>query len=133
MTARSDQDAALRKELEAVPTGKRLDYLAALSPERLREFKRILPQDDVKTLNRHVDLLAAKRKKPTLDSWLADARAGKAATPEAMVEVLREVFDKLRPQDVEWIKRIDATAAAGSFSKRQQAVIRGIYERYFVR
>ena len=70
-------------------------------------------------------------KRPSVESWLADARAGHAATPEAMVEVLREVLDRLRPQDKQWIERIDRTAAAGSFSKRQREVIGAIYAKYF--
>ncbi len=48
-----------------------------------------------------------------------------------MVEVLRERADRLRPQDALWLDRITTTASAGSYSKRQEAVIRGIYERYF--
>jgi hypothetical protein len=49
-----------------------------------------------------------------------------------MVEALREVLEKIRPQDAAWIRRIEETASAGGYSKRQAAVIEGIYRRYFV-
>ena len=131
MSTPNDPDV-LRRELESIPPGERLDYLANLPPERQNAFKRILPRADLQKLNLHIDRLARQRRKPTLESWLADARDGRASTPEAMIEVLREVSDRLRPKDLEWIQRIETTAAAGGLSKRQQDVIRSIYARYFV-
>ena len=84
-----DEQAALRQTLEAVAPAKRLDYLAGLPREELARYKRILPPDDLKKLMQHIDLLVRRKRAPTVESWLADARAGQAATPEAMVEVLR--------------------------------------------
>ena len=107
-----DDDAALRAELEAIARKDRLTYLAGLPAERQMLFRRILPMEDIRKLNQRVDLLERERRKPTLESWLADARAGRAATPEAMVEVLKELADRLRPQDADWIRRIDETASA---------------------
>ena len=133
MRGSHDDKAALRRALEAVPPGERLDFLAGLPREELMRYKRILPPDDLKKVNQHSDLLVRRQRTPTVESWLADARAGRAATPEAMVEVLREVLDRLRPQDADWVRRIDETAAAGGFSKRQRAVIGAIYTRYFQR
>jgi Mg/Co/Ni transporter MgtE len=132
MSPADHENAALRQELEAIPREDRLDYLAKLPPDRQARFKRILPKEDLAKLNQHIDRLVRKQRTPTLESWLADARAGRASTPEAMVEVLREVSDRLRPQDAAWIQRIDATASAGGFSKRQRDVIHAIYARYFV-
>jgi hypothetical protein len=128
----SDDPNALRRELAAIPPDERLDYLAGLPADRQVAFKRILPRADLAKLNAHLDRLARLRRKPTLESWLADARDGRASTPEAMIEVLREMGDKLRPKDAEWIRRIETTASAGGFSKKQQEVIRAIYARYFV-
>jgi hypothetical protein len=129
--ARDHERTRLLEELQAVPRGQRIEYLAGLPPERRTAFKRILPRDDIRKLNDHIDRLRRRRAIPTHESWLADARAGRAASPDAMVEVLREKLDQLRPQDALWIKRITDTASAGSYSKRQEEVIRGIYARYF--
>ena len=128
---RDDETARLRKELEAIPREGRLDYLAGLPPERQAPFKRILPREDLRKLNRHIDRLARQRAAPSYEKWIAEARTGRAATPDAMVEALLEVKDRLRPQDATWIDRITDTASAGSFSKRQEQVIRAIYARYF--
>ncbi len=130
---RPDPDeAALRERLAAIPRAARLDFLANLPRDEQVRYRRILPPEDVRKLTEHVDRLVRARRRPTLESWLAEARAGRATTPEAMVEVLREAFDSLRPQDAAWIRRMDETASASGFSKRQQQVIRAIYERYFV-
>lgn len=126
----SDPDR-LRQKLQSIPAPERLDFLADLPAAEQVQYKRILGPDDVKKLNAHIDRRRRDAKKVTVESWLAEARAGRATTPDAMVEVLREVFDRLRPQDADWIRRIDATASAGSFSKRQREVISGIYARYF--
>ena len=131
MSSTDDERAVLRRRLEAVPPGERLDYLAGLPREELTRFKRILLPEDLKKLMRHIDLLVRQRRTPTVESWLADARAGRAATPEAMVAVLREIVARMRPQDADWIRRMDETAAAGGFSKRQREVIGAIYARYF--
>ena len=51
-----------------------------------------------------------------------------------MVEVLLENRDRLRPNDREWIEKIDATAAGLvgiAFTPRQSKVIREIYFRYY--
>lgn len=128
----TSENAALRERLAAIPKNERLDFLANLPREELVRFKRILPKEDLRKLTDHIDRLLRASRKPTLESWLAEARAGRASTPEAMVEVLREAAHRLRPQDAIWLRRIDETAAAGGFSRRQQQVIRGIYERYFV-
>ncbi|MBT8485123.1 MAG: hypothetical protein KJO43_06055 [Phycisphaerae bacterium] len=126
-----DEAARLRRELEAVTPSERLDYLAALPPERQNRFKRILSRDEIKKLNDHIDRLLRQRAKPTYESWIADARAGRASSPDAMIEALRENASRLRPRDAQWIERISETAGGRSFSKKQEAVIRGIYERYF--
>jgi len=126
------QDAdQLRRELEAIAPAERLDYLASLPPDRLALFKRLLSRDEVRKLNQHIDRVTRRRAKPSYESWLAEARAGRASSPDAMVEALKERADRLRPSDALWIDRITTTASAGSYSKRQEAVIRGIYERYF--
>ena len=114
-----------------MPREERLDYLAALPADRQAKFRRILPREDVKKLNNHIDRMLRRRAAPSREQWLADARAGKASSPDAMVEVLLELGEKLRPQDASWISRITATASAGAYSRRQQDVIRGIYTRYF--
>jgi len=114
-----------------VPREKRLDYLADLPPDRQTLFKRILPREDIKKLNDHINRLTRKRATPTYETWLADARAGRASSPDAMIEVLRENAARLRPQDSTWITRITDTASAGAFSRRQEEVIRAIYARYF--
>jgi hypothetical protein len=121
----------LRAELEEIPRAERLDYLAALPADRLAAFKRVLSPGEVRKLNQHIDRATRRRAEPTYESWLAEARAGRATSPDAMVEVLRERAERLRPQDALWIDRIATTASAGSYSKKQAAVIRGIYERYF--
>ena len=48
-----------------------------------------------------------------------------------MIEALLEQFDRLRPQDATWIRRIADTASGSGYSKRQEEVIRAIYARYF--
>ena len=121
----------LRRELEAIPRPERLAYLAGLPSDRLVAFKRLLSRDEVRKLNQHIDRETRRRAKPTYESWLAEARAGRASSPDAMVEVLRECADRIRPRDALWLDRITTTASAGSYSKKQAAVIRGIYERYF--
>lgn len=126
-----DEDDALRKELEAVPREDRLDFLAGLPRERQVRFKRILPPGDITKLIEHIDRQVARRAKPSYETWLAEARAGRAANPDAMIEALREIAAKLRPQDAMWISRIADTASAGSYSSRQEQVIRSIYARYF--
>lgn len=119
MSTAADPQAALRRELEAVPAAERLDYLAALPRERLVAFKRILSRDDVAKLNAHIDRQVAKRHAPTLENWLAAARAGNAETPEAMVEVLREIIDRLSTADAGWIRRIEETSGAVGYSRKQ--------------
>ncbi|MHC4993064.1 MAG: hypothetical protein ACYTGC_18990 [Planctomycetota bacterium] len=123
--------ARLSKELEAIPRSERLDFLANLPPDRRARFKRILPREDIKKLNDHLDRLVRKRATPTAETWLAEARAGRASSPDAMVEVLQEQLERLRPQDATWIRRISDTASGGAYSKRQEEVIRAIYARYF--
>jgi hypothetical protein len=130
-TGSSDQTAALRKELEAVPKPERLDYLANLPRDRQASFKRILSPEELKKLNEHIDRLVRQRSKPTYETWIAEARAGRASSTDAMIEVLREENHRLRPQDALWISRISETASAGSYSRRQQEVIGAIYDRYF--
>lgn len=131
MGGTDDERARLLEELQAIPKGERLEYLAGLPTDRRAQFKRILPREDIKKLNDHVDRQLRRRSLPTYESWIADARAGRATTPDAMVDVLLEQPDRLRPQDLTWIRRITETASAGSYSKRQEAVIRAIYARYF--
>jgi hypothetical protein len=132
MSPNQHDPAALRRELEAIPRAERLDWLAGLPRQRQTAFKRILPRDDLARLNRRIDDLERQRRIPTVESWLADARAGRANSPDAMIEVLKEVAGRLRPQDAQWIGRIETTASAGGYSKRQRAVIEGIYARYFI-
>ncbi len=62
-----DDAASLRAELEAIPKGERLDYLAGLPNERRELFARILPPDDRRKLIRRIDLLEKKRREPTLE------------------------------------------------------------------
>ena len=126
-----DELALLRKELEAVPKPDRLDFLASLPPDRQVRFKRILAREDIKKLNSHMDRLVRQRSAPSYEKWIAQARAGCATSPDAMVEVLQEQAERLRPQDSIWISRITETASAGAYSKRQEQVIRAIYSRYF--
>ncbi|MHC5003460.1 MAG: hypothetical protein ACYTJ0_10085 [Planctomycetota bacterium] len=134
MERNDDADRArLLKELQAVPKAERLDYLAGLPPERRAEFKRILPREDIRKLTSHMDRLVRQRSAPSYETWIADARAGRASSADAMVEVLREALDRLRPQDATWIRRITDTSPGGSYSKRQEEVIRAIYARYFGR
>lgn len=117
--------------LQSIPAEERLDYLADLPRSEFMRFKRVLSPADLAKVNQHIATRKRDAAKPTLESWLADARAGRASTPDAMIAVLREIQDRLRPQDATWIKRIEDTAAAGSYSQKQRAVIAGIYERYF--
>lgn len=132
MDDRGDKERErLRRELEAVPKSERLDYLAGLPAERRLSFKRILPREDIKKLNSHMDRLTRRRATPSYETWIAEARAGRASSPDAMVEVLGEQLDRLRPQDSTWIRRITDTSSGGAYSKRQEEVIRAIYTRYF--
>jgi predicted transcriptional regulator len=131
MNSPADAQAALRRELESIPAAERLDYLADLPRERLAAFRRALTRDELAKLNAHLDRQVARRHAPTLENWLAAARAGNAETPEAMVEVLREILDRLAPPDRTWIDRIEKTSGAVGYSKRQRAVIAGIYAKYF--
>ena len=118
-------------ELTAVPKHERLRYLAALPEARLRAFKQIMPPADIKKLNDHIDRALKKAAEPSYEKWIAEARAGRASTPDAMIEALREIEGKLKPQDALWVSRITDTASAGGFSRKQTAVITGIYARYF--
>lgn len=118
-------------DLQAIPREKRMDWLADLPPDRLAEYRRILPRDDLAKLNRHIEGRIRDARRPTLESWKEDARAGRATSVDAMITVLREVRDRLRPTDAQWIDRIEKTAAGRSYSRKQEATIRGIYARYF--
>ncbi|MHC4908566.1 MAG: hypothetical protein ACYTF9_02445, partial [Planctomycetota bacterium] len=106
----------------------RMDFLADLPRDELAKFKRLLPPEDIKKLNRHIDLRVKQAKRPTVESWLADARAGKATTTEAMVEVLGEITYRLHAQDVTWLRRLKDVAAP---SRKQSDVIRRMYRKYF--
>lgn len=121
----------LMAELVAQPKERRLDWLADLPRDRLQQYKRILGREDIRKLNEHIDRRIAASKAPTVESWLAEARAGKATSPDAMIEVLREIAPKLRDTDALWVDRIATTAAGRSFSRKQLATLRGIYARYF--
>ena len=123
--------ARLREELQAVPKPQRLDFLADLPPARQAVFKRILSREDIRKLNEHLDRRVRTRARPSYEVWIAEARAGRATTPDAMIEVLSESTDRMRPEDAAWIKRITLTASGRSFTKRQEQVIRGIYARYY--
>ena len=122
---------ALIQELQAIPKPERLDYLARLPEERQRAFKRILPPDDIRKLNDAITRAKTKPKVMTTEAWLAEARAGKATSVDAMIGVLREIEARLRPQDLQWISRIEETAKGRSFSRKQAAVIERMYRRYF--
>ena len=121
----------LRSELEAIPREDRLEFLANLPRDRQVAFKRILPPDAIEKLIAHLNRRVQRSKVPSREQWLAEARAGRAASPDAMIEVLLASDTKLRPKDAMWIKRIADTAAAGAFSRKQEEVIRSIYARYF--
>ncbi|MCA9296250.1 MAG: hypothetical protein KC983_07020 [Phycisphaerales bacterium] len=131
MTARTTSEK-LRDELAAIVAGDRLAYLADLPASRLAEFKRIMPPEDIRALNAFIDRRLRERAKPTVASWLAEARAGRTTSVDAMVDVLREVADRLRPQDATWLKRITEDAPGGNYSRRQAETLRSIYARYFV-
>ncbi len=118
-------------ELQAVPKPERLTWLAALPEQQQRAYKQILPAADVRKLNDTIIRLRQKPKVMSREVWITEARAGRATSEDAMIEVLREVADKLRPRDAQWISRIESSVAGRSFSRKQAAVIRGIYERYF--
>ena len=124
-------ETQLRAELEAVPRGERLAWLADLPAARLALFKRLLPAADKKKLNEFIDLRLRERARPSVKSWLADARAGKATSVDAMVDVLREAAERLRPNDRTWLERITTSAPGGNYSRRQCDVIRSLYARYF--
>lgn len=119
------------EELTAVPKEQRLAWLADLPEERRASFRALMAPEDVRKLNQFIAAQAVERKKPTVDSWLADARAGEATSPDAMIQVLREVADRLRPADLQWLDRMERTAAGRSWSRKQSATITGIYRRYF--
>lgn len=127
---RTDAPSLLR-ELEGVPREERLAYLAGLPPERQAAFRRIMPRADVEKLNEFIDRTRRQEARPTYDKWIAEARAGRARSPDAMIEVLREVSDRLRPQDALWVSRISDSTTGRSFSKKEAGVIQGIYARYF--
>ena len=130
MTDRETQ--ALIAEIQAIPKPQRVAYLADLPEARQRALKRILGADDIRKLNDEITRRKTVRPKlQSRDEWLADARAGRASSIDAMIEVLREVREKLRPNDAQWVSRIDETAKGRSFSRKQKAVIEGIYKRYF--
>jgi hypothetical protein len=131
MTARTTSER-LRDELAAIPAGERLAYLADLPAHRLAEFKRIMPPPDIRALNAFIDRRLRERAKPTVASWHAEARAGQTKSVDAMVDVLREITDRLRPQDATWLKRITEDSPGGNYSRRQADTLRSIYTRYFV-
>lgn len=127
----NDARGRLIEELTAVPRASRLAWLADLPEERRAAFRAIMPPDDARKLNQYIAAQAAERKKPSVDSWLAEARAGEATSPDAMIQVLREIADRLRPSDLQWLDRIERTAAGRSWSRKQAATVTGIYRRYF--
>lgn len=131
MRPNPDDPARLRAELEAIPKSQRMTYLADLPPARQAAFKRLLSPADIKKLNAHIDGRLKQAATPTHAKWIAEARAGRATSPDAMIEVLRENAARLRPQDAQWIDRIVAGAAGRSFSAKQEGVIRAIYARYY--
>jgi hypothetical protein len=134
MSARTPSDAERQRmleELAAVPRPERLAWLAGLPDDRLSAFRRILAPADQAKLDALRLAKARAAKQPTLTSWLEDARAGRATTPDAMIEVLLEIRERLRPNDALWVDRIQRSTAGRGYSRKQAALIKGVYERYY--
>ena len=69
MASKSDDERArLLEELQAIPKSDRLEYLASLPPDRRATFKRVLPREDIKKLNSHIDRLVRQRRPRTTRS-----------------------------------------------------------------
>ena len=134
MSARTPSDAERQRmleELAAVPKPERLAWLSELPDDRLSAFRRILAPADQAKLDALRLAKARAAKQPTLTGWLEDARAGRATTPDAMIEVLLEIRERLRPADALWVDRIQRSTAGRGYSRKQAALIKGVYERYY--
>jgi hypothetical protein len=129
--AAKDEQARRLAALQAIPKADRLDFLAGLPEAEQAAFKRLMAPADIKKLNDHIDRGLRQRAKPSVENWLAEARAGRATSTDAMVDVLKEIETRLRPQDQLWLRRLTESSPGGLFSKRQANVIRSIYRRYF--
>jgi len=130
-SAKPKDHSGLMDELAAIPRENRMDWLASLPMERQNRFKAMLSREDVAKLNKHIEFRLREARKPDRESWLAEARAGKATSVEAMMEVLSEVEEKLRDGDAAWIRRLREGSPGGAFSRKQDDTIRSIYRRYF--
>jgi len=123
----------LRKQLEDLPRTERLPFLAALPRDEQTAFKRLLSPEDRAALNAYIDAKRREAARPTVESWLEEARQGRATSVDAMVDVLTESISRLRETDAVWIRRITADCPGGHYSRRQEEVLRSIYRRYFRR
>ena len=126
-----DEKQRMLAELSAIPRPERLAWLAGLPEDRRSSFRRILPAPDQAKLDAMVLAKVREAKRPTLAGWLEEARAGRATTPDAMIEVLAEIRAKLRPNDALWLDRIQRSTAGRGYSRKQAALVKGIYERYY--
>jgi DNA-binding TFAR19-related protein (PDSD5 family) len=134
MTARmpgEQEKQRMLAELAAIDRPARLAWLADLPAERRDAFRRILPPADREKLDAVVLAKAKQARQPGPNAWLEEARAGRATSPDAMIEVLLEIRGRLRPNDAVWIDRIRQSTAGRGYSRKQAAVLAGIYERYY--
>ncbi len=134
MTERMPSEAERRRmleELAAIPRPERLAWMAALPDERRAAYRRILGPEDRRKLDQLMLARAREARRPSLTGWLEEARAGRATSPDAMIEVLLEIRDRLRPNDARWVDRIRRSTAGRGYSRKQAALIKDLYARYY--
>ena len=109
-------------------------HIYGLTRSDQSELQRVMSPEFKARYHRWVEIKSRKSDVEIREAQLEQARQGKAANESDMVEVLLENRDRLRPNDREWIEKIDATAAGLvgiAFTPRQSQVIREIYFRYY--